>query len=344
VKSSFYFWGVHKQMKFKIGYRTIKTAFGTALSIILAQYLGLQNFTSAGILTILCIKVTKKRSLRASWDRILACLIAMLFSSVFFELIGYHPLVIGLMLLVFIPVAVMARAADGIVSSSVIMLHIYSAGQVTLSLLVNELGIVLIGIGIALIMNLYMPSSDAKLEDYQIKIEDNFKKILTEIVVFLRNGESNWGGEELTETVALLEKAKAVALQDVENNLLRNENLYYQYFKIREKQFEIIERVLPSVTSIPHQVEQGRLIAEFVEQLSKAVKPGNTVIYHLEKLYRMRTEFEGMELPKTREEFEARAALLHFMNEMEQYLLLKRSFKGLKTQEGTNQNGSEVVN
>jgi uncharacterized membrane protein YgaE (UPF0421/DUF939 family) len=331
-------------MKFKIGYRTIKTAFGTALSIILAQYLGLQNFTSAGILTILCIKVTKKRSLRASWDRILACLIAMLFSALFFELIGYQPLVIGLMLLVFIPVAVMAKAAEGIVSSSVIMLHIYSAGQVTSSLLLNELGLVLIGIGIALIMNLYMPSADAKLEEYQIKIEENFKRILTEIVVFLRNGESNWGGEELTETATWLEQAKALASQDVENNLLRNENLYYQYFKIREKQFEIIERVLPSVTSIPHQVEQGHLIAEFVEQLSKAVKPGNTVLYYLEKLYRMRTEFEGMELPKTREEFEARAALLHFVNEMEQYLLLKRSFKGLKTPEETNQNASEVVN
>lgn len=328
-------------MKFKIGYRTLKTALGTALAIMIAKYIGLDNYTSAGILTILCIKVTKKRSLRASWDRILACIIAMFFSCLLFELIGYHPIVIGLMLLVFIPVAVMAGAAEGIVSSSVIMIHIYSAGEVTANLLLNELAIVLIGIGIALIMNLYMPSADAKLEEYQIKIEENFKKIFTEIAAFLRNGDSSWGGEELPETARWLESAKSLASQDVENNLLRNENLYYQYFKIREKQFEIIERVLPSITSIPHQVEQGHLIAEFVEQLSKAVKPGNTSVYYLEKLYRMRTDFQGMELPKTREEFEARAALLHFVNEMEQYLLLKRSFKGLKPINESNQNSSE---
>lgn len=320
-------------MKFKIGYRTLKTALGTAISIILAQYIGLQNFTSAGILTILCIKVTKKRSLRASWDRILACVIAMAFSTVLFELIGYHPLVIGLLLLFFIPVAVIARAADGIVSSSVIMLHIYSAGQVTPGLLLNELGIVLIGVGVALIMNLYMPSSDDKLEEYQIQIEENFKKIFIEIGLFLRTGDMNWGGEELTETARLLEKAKALAFQDVENHLLRSENLYYQYFKIREKQFDIIERVLPSITSIPHQVKQGEMVAEFVEELSKGIKPGNTVLFYLEKLYRMRTEFVDMDLPKTREEFEVRAALLHFVNEMEQYLLLKRSFKGLNTEE-----------
>ncbi|MCM3586408.1 aromatic acid exporter family protein [Mesobacillus maritimus] len=331
-------------MKFRIGYRTVKTALGTAIAIILAQYLGLENFTSAGILTILCIKVTKKRSLRASWDRVLACAIAMGLSSLFFEMFGYHPVVIGFMLMVFIPVAVMARAADGIVSSSVIMLHIYSAGQVTFSLLLNELGIVIVGIGVALLMNLYMPSADQQLHKYQIQIEENFKKIFLEIVSFLRNGDSRWDGRELTETADLLEKAKALASQDVENNLMRNENLYYQYFKIREKQFDLIERVLPAVTSIPSIVEQGELIADFMEELSEAVKPGNTVLVYLEKLYRMKTEFETMELPKTREEFEARASLLHFVNEMESYLLLKRSFKGINHKNSMNQNDSEVAN
>ena len=48
-------------MKFSIGYRTIKTAVGTAIAIFIAQQFGLDNFASAGILTILCIQVTKKR-------------------------------------------------------------------------------------------------------------------------------------------------------------------------------------------------------------------------------------------------------------------------------------------
>ena len=46
---------------FKIGYRTLKTALGTTLAIVLAQILGLENFASAGIITILCIKATKKK-------------------------------------------------------------------------------------------------------------------------------------------------------------------------------------------------------------------------------------------------------------------------------------------
>ncbi|KON87127.1 hypothetical protein AF332_10085 [Sporosarcina globispora] len=320
-------------MKYRIGYRTIKTAVGTSISIMIAQMLQLDNFVSAGILTILCIKVTKKKSLRASWDRFFACLMAMAFSSLFFEGIAYHPLVIGLLLLFFIPAAVMVKASDGIVTSSVIILHIYSAGEVSRELLLNELGIIIVGIGVALIANLYMPSLESKLKEYRLEIEENFKIIFDEIVKYLRTHESSWDGREITETMELIDEAKALAFRDVENHFRRNENLYYHYFKMREKQFEIIERVLPIVTSIALPVEQGEMIADFIEELSEHIHPGNTAIQFLEKLYRMRVSFENMELPKTREEFEARAALLHFVKEMEQYLIIKSSFKGLKDRE-----------
>ncbi|MCS0672361.1 aromatic acid exporter family protein [Cytobacillus firmus] len=329
-------------MKYRIGYRTIKTAVGTSISIMIAQMLQLDNFVSAGILTILCIKVTKKKSLRASWDRFFACLMAMVFSSLFFEGIAYHPLVIGLLLLFFIPAAVMLRASDGIVTSSVIILHIYSAGEVSKELLLNELGIITVGIGVALIANLYMPSLESKLKEYRLEIEDNFKIIFDEIVKYLRTHESSWDGREITETMELIDKAKTLAFRDVENHFRRNDNLYYHYFKMREKQFEIIERVLPSVTSIALPVEQGEMIADFIEELSDHIHPGNTAIQFLEKLYRMRVSFENMELPKTREEFEARAALLHFVKEMEQYLIIKSSFKGLKDREMNQERTAEA--
>ena len=62
-----------------------------SITILIAQYLGFENFVSAGILTILCIQVTKKKSLRASWDRILACLFAIVYAIVFLKSIAYHP-------------------------------------------------------------------------------------------------------------------------------------------------------------------------------------------------------------------------------------------------------------
>lgn len=40
----------------------------------------------------------------------------------------------------------------------------------------------------------------------------------------------------------------------------------------------------------------------------------------------MREEFKEMPLPKTREQFEERAALFHLVRELEQYLIIKSQF------------------
>ena len=56
---------------------------------------------------------------------------------------------------------------------------------------------------------------------------------------------------------------------------------------MREKQFEIIERVLPIVTSISHTVEQGKMNADFIEELADHIHGGNTADIFLGKLHKM---------------------------------------------------------
>lgn len=316
---------------FKIGYRTAKTALGTTIAVILAQFLGLDYFTSAGIITILCIQVTKKKSLRSSWERFLACSIAMVFSFVFFEGIAYHPLVIGLLLLLFIPTTVVVKATQGIVTSTVVIFHLYSTNHITFQVIGNEILLVSIGIGVALVMNLYMPSVEKQLKNYQINIEENFAGIFKEIELYLIEKNRKWDGNEITRTAQLINEAKTLAFRDVENHFLRHENSYYHYFKMREKQFEIIERVIPSITSIHIAIEQSKMIANFLHELSLNIHPGNTAHKFLVQLLEMKKSFEEMELPKTREEFEARAALYHFVKEMEHYLIIKSQFKGMES-------------
>src|SRR3954464_11124558 len=102
---------------FKIGYRTVKTALGTTIAVMLAQFLQLDNYVSAGIITVLCIKVTKKTDLKSSWERLLACTLAIIFSFVFFEGLAYHPIILGPMLIVFIPTTVQGAGTEGLVRS-----------------------------------------------------------------------------------------------------------------------------------------------------------------------------------------------------------------------------------
>lgn len=272
---------------FKIGYRTIKTALGATLAIIIAQMLNLDHFSAAGIITILCIQVTKKKSVYASWHRFLACLIAMVYSTLLFQFIAFHPLIIGLILLIFIPTTVALKINEGIVTSSVIIMHLYGSGDISFALLINETILIAVGVGVALVMNLYMPSLDEKLLAYQEKIESNFSAILMGIVRYLRDNDHTWDGKEITETANLLNQAKSLAFRDVENHFLREEDLYYHYFKMREKQFEIIERILPLVTNIPLIVKQSGIVADFIEDLAENVHPQNTAILYLKKLEEM---------------------------------------------------------
>lgn len=313
---------------FKIGYRTIKTAIGVTIAISIAQLIGLNSFPSAGIITILCIQVTKKKSIKAAFSRFLACMIAMLYSTIFFEGIAYNPVVIGLMLLLFIPTAVAAKAKEGIVTSSVIILHIYSAGEITIDLLLNETGLILIGILVALLMNLYMPSLERTMRKYQEDIENDFSIIFQKMALYIRTNESNWDGKELMDASNRITEAKSLAFRDVENHVTRNDDLFYQYFKMREKQFEIMERMLPLAAVIPKSTPYSEELADFIDELSANVHPYNTSHIYLEKLSKMMEKINKMELPKSREEFETQSSLITINKELEKYLILKSVYKG----------------
>lgn len=312
---------------FQIGYRTIKTALGASLAIAIAQYLDLLFFSSAGIIAILCVQKTKQKSLQMSWERFSACIIGLLFATMLFEVIGYHSLTIAVLIILFIPTIVYLKLQSGIVTSCVIILHIYTSNTVSVALIINELLLIIIGIGSALLMNTYMPSVERQLILQQNQLERLYSKILHELAVYIRYGDRNWDGREIAESSALIQRAKDNAIQTMENKVLRHEDQYYRYFSMREKQLEIMERMMPLLTSIEMQVKQGAMLGDFLEELSKGVTPGNTASIYLEQLEDLRKKFTEMPLPTTRDEFEARASLRQLAIELEEYLWIKQQFK-----------------
>jgi len=314
-------------MKFTIGYRTLKTAIGAGLAIAIAQWFKLDFFTSAGILTILCIKITKKRSIISSWERFAACLLGIVFGAVVFSLVGYHFYSLSILLILFIPTLVAFNLKEGIITSSVIILHLYTLQKVSWAIVLNEVSLIVIGIGMGLVMNLYMPSMEKNLLHMQKELEKRYKKIFREFHLYLAHDKHEWDGKEITECADLITNAKSLAFRDVENHFLRYENQYYHYFKMREKQFEIIQRMLPIISSIDKTYIQCEKLGGFFERLGAAVHPGNTAALFLEELKKMRQEFREMHLPKDREEFETRSKLYQLLHDIEDYLLIKKEFR-----------------
>lgn len=326
----------------RIGFRTVKTAIGTGLAIALAEWMGLQFYASAGIITILCIKTTKKKSYQSAWERILACVVAIILSAILFQTLGYYPWAVGILLLIHIPVTLFLRAKEGIITSTVIMLHLYTVKDVNREIILNELALILIGVGFALLINLYMPNVEKQLKEYRQQIEDNFRRILHEIAIYLREGESDWDGREITETARLLKEAKSLALRDIENHAHDEEYNFYRYFSMRERQFEVLERMLPIVTSLHQTYIQGHKIADFIDRVADAIHPGVTAHIYLDELESMRKEFKQSPLPKDRLEFETRAALIHFVSEMKRYLMMKSDLMKQKS-ELTEREGNSLL-
>ena len=94
-------------------------------------------------------------------------------------------------------------------------MHIYSQGNFTVDLLYNELALMAIGYSAGLVVNMYMPDIQAELDWYRRELESLYAKIFSEIAKYLKEGDMLWDGHELVKAVEILNKAKALAFQDV---------------------------------------------------------------------------------------------------------------------------------
>lgn len=311
----------------KIGYRTIKTAIATPIAISIAQFIGVSNALSAGILTILCIQPSRKKSVQSAWHRFLACVLSMVFSILFFEFLGYSPLVLGLLLAVFIPTTVYLKIEQGILTSMVITLNLYTFGTIKVSFLTDQFSLIIIGIGVGLLVNLYMPSLEKELITNQKQLEARFQKVLLEIALYIRGENMDWNGKEITELEGIFDKTAQLVERDRDNHLLRDNPSFENYFRMRYQQYELLKQMLPLVTRLPRQYEISEQFANFFEELSESVHPGNTAALFLRDLNHLRETFKSNDLPKTQAEFETRANLYQLLYDIEEYLILKSKFK-----------------
>lgn len=309
------------------GYRTIKTAVGAGLAIWIASLLDLEFATFAAIIVIMCIEKTKKKTLITIKDKFFASLLSLILGALLFELLGYNPIVFSLFIILFVPLLVRAHIQGGFVTSMVVVLHVYTVKDANWAIFLNELYIIFIGMGIALLVNSFMPNLKRDIEIFKKEIEQKFEVILFEFSAHLRDSMRNWDGKEILEVEELINQSKSIAIQDVENHLLRKQNKDYYYLEMREDQLELLKHMMKIVaifSSSSLDVKQKEMIAEFLEKLSRNVHSGDTTDISLNELEELNALIRKMDLPKTREEFEVRANLFYLIFEMKNYLNIKK--------------------
>jgi uncharacterized membrane protein YgaE (UPF0421/DUF939 family) len=314
-------------MKF-FGYRTVKTGIGAMLSMIIASEFNLKYATAAGIITILSIQSTKRQSVRLAIQRMGACLLALMISSVFFSFLGFNPVVFGIYLLVFIPLAASFKLNEGIVVSSVIVTHLLVEKSAAIPLIANELALMAVGLTVALILNLYMPSKENKIKEDQIFIENSIKEILMHMSAALRQQAVSIKEEALFKNLHYrLLAGRSRAYKNLDNTLFSDNSYYVKYMEMRLQQFETLKSMREHFSKFFMTYKQNEMISDFTLKVANSIHEDNIAEGLLNDLKELRKEFSTMNLPKTREEFENRAMLYQFLNDLERFLLIKNEFK-----------------
>ena len=314
---------------YKIGFRTVKTAVGMTLGVIICKLLSLDNYASSAILVVLCIKHTKMHSVQAILSRLVSCLLILFLGSAIFSLLGQHAFVLGLIVLLFIPLTVVLNVQEGVITSCVILLHVFNAKTINGHLILNEIMLLIVGLGIAFLMNLMMPSLDKKLNHFKQDIENQITEIFNIFsqACSMRNDHLNIKFDSLLLNI---KKAKSLAFRDVKNHFVRNENSFYHYFDMREEQVELLKRM----TSLLERINTDDPILEKISQLmyeiGSNVNSNDYTALRLHSLYEIRLSLDDLPLPTTHKTLNSRAHIIQILNELEEYLNIKSQFGSLK--------------
>lgn len=310
----------------KIGLRTIKTVIASVLAILIATQLHLLYATAAGIIAILSVGNTKKTSLKSGLGRVLSLGLAIILSFICFTTLGFHTWAFGVFLLVFIPLSVRFNLADAIVVNSVLITHFLVEKSFSWQMILNETLLMTIGVGLALLLNLYMPNNEKQLKEDIKAIEEDFRTIIFAMAAHLNLEKIAPLDDACLDLRSKLRAALNQAHIHQKNQWISEEDYYSEYFSMRLAQL----RILRDMVNLLIEIDIDGL---FVDELRKVListaenfaeeNDGKLILWQIEAVYQ---NYRQKPLPQTREEFENRALLFQFLQSFRSFVEIKAIF------------------
>ncbi|MGT2771250.1 aromatic acid exporter family protein [Streptococcus marimammalium] len=306
--------------------RTIKLVFATIIAIFLANQLGLSNPTSTGIIAILSILDTRRSSFKIARQRLFSTILALFIGTIVFLFLNFSLFSLAIYLLIYIPLAYTFQLESGIAPSTVLVTHLLIAKNVSFPFFLNEFSLFLIGTGVALVFNLYMPSKQKEIEGYLTEVESLLKEILLKFDCFLRTGDGRNDAELINQLDILLKKALSVVYLDRRNQLFKQTNYQVHYFEMRQAQLKILKEMAKRINHFQYKSPESYLLAQLFVEVSSQLSEKNSGKSLLKDINAFLESFRKRELPKTRHEFETRAILFQLLYDVERIIQLKVDF------------------
>ena len=314
---------------FKIGARTVKTVIAASLAMFIADLIGLEYATAAGVIAILSVGNTKKSTFKSGKNRLLNFLFAMVLSTILFNLLGHHVLIFALFLLFFIPCSAAWGMSEGIAPNAVLVTHLLVAPHITTSLLLNEFLLNFIAISLAFIVNWKMPNFQDELTAREKRVEHHFRDLFKRLSFIMdKKIEQTHFLHKVEDLERYILDSLVIARRHMDNQLSGNTSGSYDYLTMRATQVELFREI----TEILIQIDMTGQDQQFqsLEQLFKAISDtyardnnGKALMAQTEEIL---THYRASELPKTREEFEVRARLFQILQLIQTFIQIKHDY------------------
>lgn len=306
--------------------RTLKLVLALTIATWIATVCQLSYATSAGVIAILSVLDTRRSTFKIAKQRLLSTILAFGIAGILFTLFGYHLWVLGLYMTFFVPLSYHWGLETGLAPITVLVLHIYAEKDLSLGLFINEIALLLIGAGIALILNLYMPSKQKLILRYIDVVENELREILRRLATLLRSGDGSNDGQLIAHLELTLSQALEAVYIESNNQLFKSTNYQVHYFEMRREQEKILKNMSESIRKLHLQSQENHILADLFEATAEQISLENPAFDLLTDIASLLHHFRERALPETREEFESRALLFQLLGDLERFIQLKVDF------------------
>ena len=237
--------------------------------------------------------------------------------------------------MIFMPVCLRFNLFQGFLVTVVLATHILTEKNLSLKILSNEILILVLGALIAIILNLYMPDVTKKIKYTQENVDNLMKKILSYMSDELITGAIFIDEDKIFKELRKeLDIGRDLAYKDYNNALFYGSRYEIEVFNMKRAQYKILVRMRRHFYKFFISSEHTFIISEFTRKVGSSIGVDKLYLEALAELEALREKFKNMPLPKSRVEFESRAVLLQFFNDIEEFLEVKKDFMKKYTLDG----------
>lgn len=309
-------------------HKVIKTALASFLAYYIADYFGIKYGLTASIIAIISIQATKSDSIKVTIERFLAVILGMSLFIILLAIFGYHYLVFGIFILIFMPLCIRLNIVQGFLVTTVLATHILSEKSTSIHFLLNEFYVLIIGLGIGNLLNLYMPNNTKVIDSIKVNVDNILKRILSDIAESLQCNCNSIDEDKNFRTLkATIEEGRKISLLEYNNSLFEKCNENLDFFSMRRRQYRILTRMRTCFNRLYITHEYSLIIADFILKVADAIEIHKKTTPLIDEHKELKQLFTNFPLPQTRAEFENRATLFQLLQEMEEFLKAKIEFK-----------------